>query len=148
MARSPGHLGETHRLPTVVVWGGDRERRWAQEIVDASAGYATLAPPTSLPELAALTQRGRIFVSSDTGPLHMAVAVGTPSVGLYGATRPADCGPYGAPHVAVQVRYQAGSRKQRRKASNACMREISAEMVCRHCDQVLAKTAQRGPQAA
>ena len=43
----------------------------------------------------AVLRQGTIFVSSDTGPLHMSVAVGTPSIGLYGATRPADCGPYG-----------------------------------------------------
>jgi heptosyltransferase-1 len=135
------HLGVRHGLRTLVVWGGNRERNWATEIVDGAAGHAVLAPPSSLMELAALIRGGSIFISSDTGPLHMAVAVGTPSIGLYGATRPADCGPYGLPHTAIQVRHHAGSRKERRHADNHCMRLITSEMVCARADELLQRSA-------
>ena len=85
-----------------------RIRSWPQLM-----GMLYCAPRTSLQELVAVLRQGAIFVSSDTGPdLHMSVAVGTPSIGLYGATRPADCGPYGAPHVGIQVRYESGSRNE------------------------------------
>jgi heptosyltransferase I len=131
------HLGARHRLPTLVVWGGGRERVAAEQIVAESGGHAVLAPPSTLIELAALIEGGRLFVSADTGPLHMAVAVGTPSIGLYGATRREDCGPYGSPHVALQVEYQGGSHKERRRADNRAMRLITVEMVCAECDAML-----------
>jgi len=131
------HLGERRGLKSLVVWGSKHELDFANQIVAAADGHAVLAPRTSLQELVAVLRQGAIFVSSDTGPLHMSVAVGTPSIGLYGATRPADCGPYGAPHVGIQVRYESGSRNDRRKADNSAMREISVERVCCECDHVL-----------
>ena len=82
-------LGECHRLPSVVTWAGDRERASAQEIVARAGGHAWLAPPTTLPELATLMSRARLCVAGDTGPLHLAAAVGTPCVGLFGPNQPA-----------------------------------------------------------
>ena len=134
------HLGESHTLKTLVVWGDKQEFATAKSIVAQAAPHAVLAPRTNLPELAAVVRCARLFVSGDTGPLHMAVAVGTPSIGLYGATRPEDCGPYGKPHRALQTRYHAGSRRARRNADNSAMREITVERVCEVCDQLLAET--------
>ena len=143
------HVAKTHNLPTVVVWGGAQEKSLAEQIVAGSAGAARMAPSTTLLELAALIERGRVFVSADTGPLHMAVAVGTPSIGLYGATRWQDCGPFGQPHRALQVAYQEGSCRERRQADNQAMRKISVEMACEAVDQVLAGTTnERGRSAA
>jgi ADP-heptose:LPS heptosyltransferase len=141
-------LGEHHRLPTLVVWGSGRERMGAEQIVAHADGHATLAPPSTLIELAALIEGGCLMVSADTGPLHTAVAVGTPTIGLYGATRVAESGPYGSPHVALQMQYQAGSHKQRRRADNSAMRMITVEMVCQQCDEILAQTAARERRAA
>jgi ADP-heptose:LPS heptosyltransferase len=134
------YLGERHQLPTLVVWGGGRERQWAEQIVRASAGHAILAPPTTLFELAALIDDGRLFLSSDTGPMHMAVALGTPSISLHGTTRAEVSGAYGPPHVAIQVEYQAGSHRARRRADNRAMRLITVDMVCQQCDALLRRT--------
>jgi heptosyltransferase-1 len=132
------HLAEKHRLPSVVTWAGDRERAWAQEVVTYSGGNAFLAPPTTLTELTALLRRARIFIGSDTGPMHLAAAVGIPCIGLHGTTRPEESGAYGEKHQVVQARYQSGTARERRKASNDAMREISAEAVCAACDTSLA----------
>ncbi len=140
-------LGERRKLPTLVVWGGDREHAWAEQIAAASDGWATLAPPTTLQELAALLRQARLVVSSDTGPMHLAVAVGAPTVGLHGVTRPEDCGPYGLPHEAVIKRHQDGTRRARRKADNAAMREITVEDAQRACERVIDRTADRYPFA-
>ena len=78
------HLGRTRNLRTVVAWAGDAEWKAAHEITIGAVGFAQLAPPTSLTELAELARRASIFIGSDTGPLHIAAAVGTPCVGLYG----------------------------------------------------------------
>jgi ADP-heptose:LPS heptosyltransferase len=131
------HLGQRHGMRCVVAWYGAVERGWAEEIVAGSAGHAILAPPTKLHELAALARQARLFVSSDTGPLHLAAAVGTPCVGLYGTTRVARCGPYGQQHIALQAFYQDGTSRQRRAADNLAMQAITVQQVCQACDEVL-----------
>jgi lipopolysaccharide heptosyltransferase I len=142
------YLGAQHGLPSLVVWAGEREQAWAREIVAHSGGHAMLARSTSLRELVAVCQAARLFVGSDTGPLHMAAAMGTPCVGLYGATRTEDCGPYGPQNIALQVRYQEGGRKERRSADNLAMRLIQVDRVCQACDTILSRGAKPEQSAA
>jgi lipopolysaccharide heptosyltransferase I len=132
------HLKAAHGVSSVVVWAGDKERQSAGRIVADSGGAARIAPATSLPELAALFRTARLFVGSDTGPMHLSVAVGTPTICLHGPTRPADSGPYGAPHIALQERYHSGTRRERRRANNDAMRLITVPAVCDATDQLLA----------
>lgn len=88
-------------LPAVVAWGpGEGER--AEEAVQASAGAARLAPATSLRELLALTRGAALVVAADTGPLHLACAVRTPVVGLFGPTDPARNGPFDGADAVVR----------------------------------------------
>src|SRR2546430_17215296 len=58
----------------------------------------TPAPPTNLDDLAAVTRRASDMEAVDTGPLHLAAAVGTPCVVFYGPTSAARNGPYGGGH--------------------------------------------------
>ncbi len=142
-------LESEHDLRSVIVWAGEQERIWAKQIVAESCGAATLAPNTSLPDLAALLRRATLFVGSDTGPLHLAAAVGTPCVGIYGPTDPAECGPYGSGHRAVQTYLQTGTCRQRRQGPNDAMRAVSIEQVTAACAGVLHQTKpQRQPVAA
>ncbi|HEU4523293.1 MAG TPA: lipopolysaccharide heptosyltransferase I [Thermoanaerobaculia bacterium] len=93
-----------HRYPgrTVVVWGpGERQ------LAEAIGGE--IAPETNLRELAALLRDAQLVVGGDTGPLHLAVAMGAKVVGLYGPTDPARNGPYG--QIASTVdHYRGGDR--------------------------------------
>ena len=84
-----------------VLWGPGEDDD-ARAIAAAATG-ALVAPSTTLPELAALTRRARLLVAGDTGPLHIAAAVGTPCVGLYGPTSGLRNGPYGAGHRVLQA---------------------------------------------
>lgn len=135
------YLGTKMSLPSVVVWAGEKERQMAEQIVAGSAGHGRLAPRTSLLELASLLKRARLYVGSDTGPMHLSVAVGTPCVSLHGPTLAAQSGPYGEGHVAVQETYHAGSSRQRRRAGNESMQAIRTDRVCEACDHVLAGNA-------
>jgi heptosyltransferase-1 len=81
---------------TVVAWG-PAELDQARAIAEG-AGAALLAPPTDLDGLLAVLRRVRVVVAADTGPLHMAAALGIPCVGLYGPTDPERNGPYGPGH--------------------------------------------------
>lgn len=137
------HLGRSYRLRTVVVWAGDREQQWARQIVACSKGFARIAPPTTLPELADLLQHARLCVSADTGPLHLAASLGIACVGLYGSTQPSVCGPYGTRHATVQAFYQAGGSRQRRRADNDAMQAIDADTVIQACDDVLRALGQQ-----
>ncbi len=131
-----------HRgLRSVITWAGDEEKDMAEEIADFDKEALVVAPATNLPQLAALLSLATLFVGCDTGPLHIAAAVGTPCVGLYGTTRPEDSGawPWDAPtpHVAVQKWYQSGSCRKRRGADNHAMMDILAADVFSACGQSL-----------
>ena len=136
-----GHLGRAWRMPTLVVWAGQQERAWAAQIAAGSNGHGRLAPPTSLNELAAVVRRARLFVGSDTGPLHLAAAVATPCVGLFGPMPAQRNGPYGPGHIALeQVRFE-GSSRQRRNAPREVIEAISVRQVCEACDRILRRGA-------
>jgi ADP-heptose:LPS heptosyltransferase len=143
-AQAAIYLGRQHGLRCVVFWHGEAERNAASQLVAASQGHAVLAPQTSLLELAAFARQAVLFLGPDTGLLHLAAAVGTPCVGLYGPTRIERCGPYGKNHVPVQAYYQPGTRRQRRRADNLAMQAIDTESVCRACDQALLFSAGGG----
>jgi heptosyltransferase I len=86
----------------LVVWGPD-ELPAARAIQSGlTAARTLLAPPTDLDELGALFRRCSLVVAGDTGPLHLAAALGTPAIGLYGPTRAERNGPYGPSGRAVQ----------------------------------------------
>jgi lipopolysaccharide heptosyltransferase I len=99
---------------TLVVWGNADEHALARQIVNESAGKAVLAPATDLVQLAAILQRADLCVTGDTGPVHLAAALGTPCVGIYGPTDPRRSGPYGEQHIALWVgELPRGPRRQR-----------------------------------
>lgn len=131
------YLREKYGYTSAVVWGNVQELHMARAIVDASESAAVLAPQTDLQHLGALIETVDLFISGDTGPMHMAVAVGTPTIGLYGATLPGMSGPYG--QIAVQQAYEKGSERRRRKADNAAMQAISVQHVCDAIDEIEAR---------
>jgi lipopolysaccharide heptosyltransferase I len=144
-AEVAGALHERLGVRTVVAWSGKVLQRWANEIVARAGGSAIAAPETTLPQLVALLRCARLYLGSDSGPLHMAAAVDTPCVSLFGPSRPEHNGPYGTGHVVLQAYYQAGTTRERKAAVNEAMRAISSEMVIQACDGLL---RQRQPLAA
>ena len=149
-APSRAHLREAHGLPSVVVWGPDDEAR-ARAVVEAADGAATLAPETDLAELAALLQAAALVVSGDTGPLHLAAALGTPVVGLYGPSDPARNGPWADADVVAAIdcdcyRQRARTGPDGRPARHCtaarwCLDRLDAAPVCAAIDRRLERPA-------
>jgi heptosyltransferase-1 len=90
------------RLPRdrVVLTGSAAERDRIEQIAQ---GRRNLAGQTDLLELAELYRRCTLLITNDTGPMHLAAAVGTPVVAIFGPTDPALTGPYGKQHRVLRV---------------------------------------------
>lgn len=142
------HVGRVHGLPGVVIWGPEDEAR-AAAVVAASGGAAVLAPPTDLVALAAVLRSAALVVSGDTGPLHLAAALGTPVVGLYGPSDPARNGPWSPgdeivsvfPDCACAARRAASGRAvhmvRRCRAGSPCLDALTVGRVCAAVDRRL-----------
>jgi ADP-heptose:LPS heptosyltransferase len=90
----------------VVLSGAPNERDVGGLALAATGGSARVydrVGATDLRELAALLARARLFVGCDTGPMHIAAAVGTPVVALFGPADARRTGPYGEGHQVVQA---------------------------------------------
>ena len=81
------------QLAPVVLWAPGEEEL-AGQVIEASGGVARRAPASSVLELAALAKDCRLFLAADTGPLHIAGAMGAPLVAVFGPTDPARNGPW------------------------------------------------------
>jgi lipopolysaccharide heptosyltransferase I len=88
-------------LASLVTWGPG-EQELAERIVAGSAGAARRAFETTLVDFVELARRASLVVAADTGPLHLACAVGTPVVALFGPTDPERNGPFAADDVVVR----------------------------------------------
>ena len=142
------HVGRAHGLPCVVIWGPEDEAR-AAAVVAASGGAAAPAPPTDLVALAALLRAAALVVSGDTGPLHLAAALGTPVVGLYGPSDPVRNGPWSPgdevvsvfPDCACAARRAASGRAvhmvRRCRAGISCLDALTVDRVCAAVDRRL-----------
>lgn len=93
-------LRDRHDVTSVVLWGPGEERL-AEETVREARGAAIASPPTSVADLVALARGAMLMVSGDTGPTHIAAAVGTPIVALFGPTRPERNGPWAPADIAI-----------------------------------------------
>lgn len=85
---------------------------------------ANLGGRTTLRELACLYKRAALVVTTDSGPMHLAAAVGTPVVALFGPTDPARTGPYGPGHRVVRRELACSPCLKKRCETQRCMREI------------------------
>ena len=115
----------------VVLTGSAAEREWIDQIAQ---GRRNLAGQTDLFQLAELYRRCCVVITNDSGPMHIATAVDTPVVAIFGPTDPALNGPYGSRHVVLR----AGI------ACSPCFKDYCTNRVQMECmklisvDQVLA----------
>ena len=122
-------LWREHGLRSVVAWGPG-ERTLAERVVAASDAAAAAAPPTRIADLVALSRAAAVMVAGDTGPLHVAAAVGTPVVGIYGPTDPRRNGPWSAADAVVSPTGGCRCRQDRPAASGVAVRRCTRAESC------------------
>jgi heptosyltransferase-1 len=122
----------------VVVNAGPGE----ESIAAAIASGGAVALTATLPQLIAFTRRIALCIGGDTGPLHLASALGRPVVGIYGPTDPSRNGPFG---TRARVLRSPGSKRDhsRRDAPDPGLLTISPEVVLRAADELLAEESAR-----
>lgn len=120
---APGARKITHRMPakffvalgrevqrlgatSLILWGPGEERL-ADEVAVAVGAGATLAPATDLEELAALLRACSLVITNDTGPMHLSVAVGTPTVALFSKSDQRRWAHSYGPHEAIAAQGRA-----------------------------------------
>jgi lipopolysaccharide heptosyltransferase I len=125
----------------VVLAGTARDLPRSRAIAAASPGVYDLSGRTSVAGLVALIERAAICVTNDSGSMHIAVAVGTPVVSVFGPTNPVWIGPYGQPDAVVSAGVSCAGCYLRRLSDcprdHLCMRAVTSEMVIERVERVL-----------
>jgi heptosyltransferase-1 len=98
-----GRLCDEEGLLPVLIWGNDTELEACRAICRGCRDQAIIWPRGSLPELVALLRKADLVVGGDTGPIHIAAAVGTPTVSLFRVTDATRNGPRGKEHIRLQA---------------------------------------------
>jgi lipopolysaccharide heptosyltransferase II len=131
-------LMDRYGLRPVLLWGpgqlADVERMRAM-----MKSEAFVPPATTLKQLGALLRRCAIIVTNDSGPLHIAAAVGTPVVGIYGPTNPVLQGPYGNQYTIVRNESLdcLGCNYTSCPIEHQCMRDLTVAQVLAAVDSLL-----------
>lgn len=127
-----------------VILGGPGEREAARRIALAAPGAVALAGATSLPEAAALVAQAGLVIGVDTGLTHMGSAFGTPTVALFGSTRPyLDAGRPDAKVIWLGLPCSPCRRRPSCGGSHDCLHDIHPDRVMDEARTVLAHQAQR-----
>jgi ADP-heptose:LPS heptosyltransferase len=121
----------------IVFTGGDHELALVRRIVSQMKARAIIiAGDTRVGQLAALFKRAQVVLGPDSGPLHLAAAVGTPTVALYGPADPIEFGTWGSPQKHIILTTDIGCRPCRvldwgsdDPDFHPCVREISVGRV-------------------
>lgn len=112
-----------------IVAFGPGEESLARETIAAAGNPPPVAMPFGLGPLMALLRRAKFVVSADTGPLHLAAALGSPVIGLYGPTDPSRNGPYGSRDVVVRNPHASVTTYQRGASYSPAMMSITVDQV-------------------
>jgi lipopolysaccharide heptosyltransferase II len=139
----PERFAETGRLLIqrglgIVVVGTPRDKDRCRIVADLCPGAVDLSGQTSLGELAAIIKRSKVTVTNDSGSMHLAVALETPVVSIFGPTNPVHIGPYGRPEAVVRLDLSCSPCNYRRLRQcpygHACMEQLTAGMVLDRID--------------
>lgn len=116
------------------------ERELARRVTAVAPGVAREVEAFDLASLAALLRRARLVLGGDTGPTHLAHALGTPVLCVLGPTDPARHGPHGAPERALAERLPCSFCYKRFAAVKACLLSVHPQRVADRALELLLET--------
>ncbi len=111
---------------TLLTWGPGEEEE-ARRVAATMRSGAALAPPTGIRQLMALIRRADVFAGGDTGPLHLAAALGVRCLALIGPTEPWRNGPWGEGHAVLHHRLACSGCYGRTCPDIECLDLIGAD---------------------
>lgn len=128
-AKLADKLYDANIIPVII--GGPNDQRLAKEIIsNTKIPPIDLTGKTSLKQLAYIIRKSKVFVGGDTGPMHLAVAVGTSVVTMFGPTDPKRNGPYGENHKVLLAPHACQGCWQRKCPQNKdCLSEVTVDQV-------------------
>ena len=122
-------------LKLSIVIAGSEDARAASEAIESDL---SLVGRTSVRELIALLRRASLVVSNDSGPMHLAAALGRPLVAPFGPTDPVRTGPFHAAAGVVRLDLACSPCFSRSCVHQTCLRDLSPDVVLDACRGVLA----------
>jgi heptosyltransferase-1 len=138
-ARLAGWLARDQEFQ-VVVTGSSADRDMVADIAaQTEAPLLNLAGRTSLAELAALLSKARVAVTTDTGPMHLAAALGTRVVALFGPTAPWRTGPFGEGHEVVHLDLPCSPCFRRDCPEPRCLTDLPVSAVQEAVEKILVR---------
>ena len=136
----------------VIVIGAGRDREVCAEVAQGAPGTVDLAGRTTLPELAAIISRAGVCITNDSGPMHLAVALGRPVVSIFGPSDSLWIGPYGRPDAVISAGVPCAPcylrELSRCDRQHACMRQVTAEEVIARAELQLRAPPASSPSIA
>lgn len=120
-------------------WGNEAEKQTVMRLAQAIGAGSLVTERYSIKELAGLLKRVTLVVGGDTGPVHLAAAVGTPTVSLYRSSDARRSGPRGAGQVVIQSPLHcAGCFRTTCSNDTECRASITVSSVINGIEQALA----------
>jgi heptosyltransferase-1 len=135
-------LKENYDVTPIVLWGPG-EQRMAKRIVKSVPGVV-MAPETGIAQLGALMALLSLLVTLDSGPKHLAVIQGVPTVTLFGPTDPCVWNPQTAKHHAVYLALSCSPCRKRECEPNLCLTGIEPEIVANAVADMLHLSSRTG----
>ncbi len=135
-------LGAKKNWKVMLVWGVEEaEKEKAQKINQMAAGKLLIAPQSTVSQLVSLLKRCSMAIGGDTGPLHLAAALGLPVVGLYGPTSPNRNAPLTEKKEIIYHTLPCSPCWKRtcKNKTNECMDSIQVEEVMQKIENLGAK---------
>jgi len=118
-------IAEELKVPVVLTGSNAEDAVRIQSMMKTSA--INLGGQTTLRDLAYLYKRASLLITTDSGPMHLAAALRTPVVAIFGPTDPSRTGPYGKGHTVIQKTLSCSPCFLKSCDSHECMHDISVE---------------------
>ena len=137
-------LMEKYGMPVVVFGAGSEKALVAEMASCMKRKPVTLAGALSLREMAGVLARAALFICNDSAPMHLAAAMKTPTVAIFGPSKSVETRPYGEGHRVVEkefpCRFACDENSCRYERYNACMEDLSVDDVFHAAEELLRST--------